>query len=101
MTIHADPHPLAGQTVIIGDNVTDPVQGTVVPGAEYIIEDWWDRVSGAPWGDCQGNFAAMHYGLRAGMNGVPPDDEVVYGKIGTFGHLVHMSEIKAPAAGRS
>lgn len=95
--IHSSPHPQAGQTVTIKDGVTDPAQGAVIGGAEYRIEDWRDRVGGGSWGEANGNPACLHYAMRIAGNGVPPDDEVVYGKIGAFGHLVHASEIKAPA----
>lgn len=93
MAIHTEPHPLAGQVVKISDGVTDPVQSAVQGGAEFKIEDWWDRISGRPWGDTQGNPACIHYSMRAAANLIPADDEVLYGKIGYFGHLVHVSEI--------
>jgi hypothetical protein len=38
-----------------------------------------------------GNPAALNYAARG--VGLPIDDEVVYGKIGAFGHLVHTKEI--------
>jgi hypothetical protein len=94
MSIHPAPHPMAGQTVTIKDGVQDPAQGAVTGGAEYRLEDWWDRVGSAPWGDARGNPACLHYAMRIAGTDIPPDDEVVYGKIGPFGHLVHVSEIK-------
>lgn len=94
MPVHSNPHPLAGQKVTISENVTDPAQGAVKPGAEYRIEDWWDRVSGRSWGEADGNPACIHYAMRAASNLIPPDDEVLYGKIDGFGHLVHVSEIE-------
>lgn len=82
--MHNEVHPLAGETVQvkIGGEVHD-----------YYLEDWWDHLTGKGWGTSDGNFAAMNYGMRAGQSGLPWDDEVVYGKIGAFGHLVHVSEI--------
>lgn len=97
MTIHADAHPLAGQDAEIVDGATDPVQGAVIGGAEYRIEDWWDRVGGGSWGNAQGNPACLQYAMRAAANSLPLDDEVLYGKIGSSGHLVHVSEIKTSA----
>jgi len=91
--IHAEPHPLAGKTVTLNDNAKDPVRGIVMPGEQFRIEDYWDRLMGKSWGVCDGNPAALQYALRAGMTGLPVDDEVVYGKIGAFGHLVHVSEL--------
>lgn len=93
--MHEIEHPLAGQIVKIKDGVTDPVQNQVVGGAEYRVEDWWDHLTGGSWRTAQGNMAAMQYATRAGLTGLPPDDEVVYGKIGAFGHLVHVSELEA------
>jgi hypothetical protein len=92
--IHDEPHPLAGQVVTISEGVTDPAQSAVKPGAKFKVEDWWDRVSGRPWGQAKGNPACIHYAMRAAANLLPPDDEVVYGKIDCFGHLVHVSEIE-------
>jgi hypothetical protein len=44
--------------------------------------------------DCDGNPACLIYALRSGLMGLPTDDEVLYGKVGIFGHLVHISEIE-------
>jgi len=93
MALHPEAHPLAGQTVTIREGVTDPAQGAVVGGAHYRLEDWWDRITGKSWGDSRGNPACLQYAMRAVANGLFPDDEVVYGKVGAFGHLVHVSEI--------
>ena len=94
MTIHNEPHPLAGQTVKLREGVTDPARGIVVGGVEFDLEDWWDRLDGGSWMFAEGNPAAMQYAMRSGMGGsLPIDDEVVYGKIGRFGHLVHVSEL--------
>lgn len=87
------PEVVRDQIVTIAEGVTDPVQGAVVPGAQYRIEGYWDDLTGKSWMFSDGNPAAMHYGFRAGMNSLPTDDNVLYGKIGNFGHLVHVSEI--------
>ncbi len=84
-----------GTTVRIRDGVTDPAQGAVVPGAEYRIEDLWIKIAGKSWGDSTGNPACLQYAMRAAANHLPLDDNVLYGKIGAFGHLVHVSEIEA------
>ena len=82
--IHSDPHPQAGQTVTVDiGNGPQP----------YRIEDWWDRVSGGSWMNATGNPAALNYAMRSAGR-TPIDDEVVYGKAGSFGHLVHVTEIK-------
>lgn len=86
----------------IREGVIDPIQGQVVGGATFRVEDWWDSISGGTsWGDSVGNPAAIQYGFRAGFNGLPGDDEVLYGKIEketefgivSLGHIVHVSEL--------
>jgi hypothetical protein len=63
-------------------------------GSDYTVEDWWDRVAGKSWMNCDGDPACWAYAVRS--VGVPIDNEVLYGKIGAFGHLVHISEIEQP-----
>lgn len=98
MTLHNESHPLAGQTVkVIFKGEGHPqINASKNTPFEYTIEDYWDRLTGRSWGMSDGNPAAIVYGLRAGMNQLPWDDEVVYGKIGGLGHLVHVSEIINP-----
>jgi hypothetical protein len=64
---------------------------------EYRVEDWWDRLAGGSWMFADGNPAAVTYALRSALsaNPVPVDDEVLYGKIGPFGQLVHISEVQS------
>jgi len=79
-------HPLAGKTVRLKKVLDD---------AEFVIEDWWIRVSGQSWMDPIDpvNPAALQYALRVDLARLPFDDQVVYGKVGGFGVLVHESEI--------
>jgi hypothetical protein len=93
--MHEQAHPLAGQMVELNGKAGDLMQGEVEPGAQFRIEDWADRVFQNTWQAASmfGNWAAKHYGLRAQANGLPIDDEVLYGKIGALGHVVHVSEI--------
>lgn len=76
--VHQKPHPLAGQTAVLPDGVGDPVRNMVIAGEEFRVED----------------YAAMQYAMRIGLlcDQIPPDN-VVYGKIGAFGHLVHVTEL--------
>ena len=88
-------HALAGQTVTLR-SAADPIQGAVVTGAKYRVEDYWTTISGGL--DVRtsaeyGNWAAINYVNRAALVGLPDDGEVVYGKIGTLGHIVHVSEL--------
>lgn len=87
--IHGEQSPLAGKTVVLKDDVQD------LAGAEYRVEDWWDRVGGGSWMTAVGNPAALNYAMRAGIAGLPLDNRVLYGKVGSFGHLVHESEIES------
>ena len=88
-----DTSPLAGRTVRIAGTAKHP-QVPDFGGSEFRVEDWWENVGGKSWQACEGNPACMVYGIRSGLSGLPLDDEVLYGKIGPFGHLVHYSEIE-------
>lgn len=91
---HTEPHPLAGKTVRLNDKASDSMRGIVVEGAEFRIEDWvFGRMGDRSWMDMHGNPAALWYSARAGLSDLPIDDEVVYGKIGSYGHMVHVSEL--------
>lgn len=48
---------------------------------------------GQSWMFMTGNPAAIIYGMRVGVAGLPLDNEVVYGKVDGLGHMVHVSEI--------
>lgn len=87
---HKEQHPLAGKTVRLALKKDGP---NVKSGDAFRIEDWWDRIVGKSWGVCDGNPACLHYAMRSGFGGLPPDDEVVYGKVGAYGHLIHASEL--------
>ena len=105
--MHTESHPLANKTVILNETTRPSMPGIdkalglmplddVVdpnPGVEYWIEDWWDKLTGKSWMDSDYNPAALKYALRGGMGELPIDDDVVYGKIGSYGHLVHVSEL--------
>jgi hypothetical protein len=93
--IHTQSSELAGKTVKIKENVTHP-QYPTFGGSEFRVEDWWDRVSGKSWMYSNGNPACLFYAMRSAMQNpiLPNDDEVLYGKVGLFGSLVHISEIE-------
>lgn len=85
MSAHHQPSPQAG-VVVTAD---------IGRGEETIrIEDWWDRLSGGSWMFADGNPAALKYAMRAGLAGLPIDDQVLYGKDAhDMGHLIHVSEV--------
>lgn len=87
MTIHAERFEGAGRTFEID------IKG--IDGMYIRVEDWWDRVYGQSWMDADGNAAAMTYAIRTGLSrpDIPTDNEVVYGKVDSIGHLVHVSEL--------
>lgn len=92
---HPMPHPLAGQTVRVSFAKAPHAQLDQPSGTyDFRVEDWWDRVTGSSWMFAKGNPAALVYAVRTGFGPgrFPCDDEVVYGKIGPFGHIVHTSE---------
>lgn len=89
--LHAQRSPLAGQTVLVADHASE------IGGLTIAIEDWWDRVAGQSWMFCDGNLACLQYAMRTGLADyqVPTDNEVLYGKVGNAGVLVHLSELSA------
>lgn len=92
--IHKQPSEFAGQTVRIKSDVKHPQYE--IAGKEFQVEDWSDRVMGVSWMNATGNPAALVYAMRTGLSKkpIPTDNEVLYGKIGPFGHLIHISEIE-------
>jgi hypothetical protein len=97
MTLHSEPHALAGRTARLVAHGAD-VNGHLVEDAEIRIEDWWDRVYGRSWMSSIGNPAAIIYAMRSAVRNLPGDDEVVYGKVDGYGFLVHVTEL---SGGRS
>lgn len=95
--MHKQSSELAGKTVKISAGVIHP-QFEKFGGEDYRIEDYWDKVSGKSWvlGAEEGNMACVIYAMRVGISKLPWDDNVFYGKVGPFGHLVHQSEIELP-----
>lgn len=88
---HTEKHPLAMKRVKLKIQGSHPHITTAEP--VLLIEDWWDILTGGSWMDATGNPTALIYAFRAGIFGLPKDDEVVYGKVGAFGHLIHVSEL--------
>lgn len=80
--IHENASPLAGKTVRIA--------GGRLAGSDYVVEDWWDRVAGRSWMHCDGNPACLEYAVASRT---PIDNEVLYGKVGGAGKLIHISDI--------
>lgn len=87
---HTEPHPLSGQTVKIASGE--------FAGRDYRLEDWWDRLAGKSWMDCDGNRACLEYALRSAGGNNPFSNEVVYGKIDGAGKLMHVSDLSIPEA---
>ena len=89
------PDLVKGRTYRLNQNTVDMVRGMVVPGALFRLEGRWRDLTGRSWAASDGNPAAMHYGMRSAVrpDPLPVDDEVWYGHIGSYGHLVHESEI--------
>lgn len=86
--IHKESHPCAGVKVKV------QIEGKL---HEYRLEDWWDRVTGESWMESKDNPIAIQYAIRSSFCGLPLDNEVVYGKIGLFGHLIHVNELALPS----
>lgn len=59
------------------------------------------NVFGCSWLDANGNPAALEYALRIGFYGENNNvnlfsEDVLYGKVGYFGHLFHVNELELP-----
>jgi hypothetical protein len=80
------------QATLVSD-VNDVSVGTIAKGTEVAVEGLWTEVTGGSWMNATGNFAAMNYGLRVGLDGLPIDDKVYYGKVGGLGFLFHETEL--------
>jgi hypothetical protein len=93
--MHTTPHPFAGKTVRIKKETKHP-QVENFGGSDFKLEDWWDRVSGKSWMNSVGNPACMIYAMRSATckPPLPIDNEVVYGKVSCYGHLVHVTELE-------
>ncbi|MDZ7895345.1 MAG: hypothetical protein U5M50_10530 [Sphingobium sp.] len=78
MAIHPEPSPVAGKQLLI---IAGPYAGDTIR-----IEDWWDRVAGKSWMDCDGNPACLRYAIDR-VGSAPIDNDVLYGG----GRLVHVS----------
>lgn len=92
----------AGKTVKVKNGVGINSFGQDMSGADFTIEDWWENVSGMSWMDSNGNPAALEYAMRSALNGWKNDvpafsNDVVYGKIGPFGHIFHVNELELSA----
>lgn len=85
----------AGKTMRINDGAMTLPTGQVLSGKTIVVEDYWQNVYGATWMNSDYNPTALMYAMRAGMQGIPIDNEVVYGKVDGLGILVHVSELEA------
>lgn len=86
---HDKPHNLAGKEVMLKGSNQYWATGSV-----YRVEDWADRVFGKYVRDLSGHPASIQYMARMAHGNLPNDDEVLYGKIGWLGFVVHVTEIE-------
>ena len=63
-------------------------------GSIIKIDDWWDRMSGGSWMEWNEYAVCTIYAMRVVLNDIPSDNNVLYGKIGDSGYLVHISELE-------
>ncbi len=85
---------LKGKTVKIKDQAGLEINGQNLAGEDFIIEDLWKNMTGSSWKtQVPGNPACMLYSYRSNDLDLPDDDMVIYGKVGGFGHLLHITEL--------
>jgi len=92
--MHERQHPLAGRRVRLPDGLLLSEGDASPVNRDYYIEDWWDRVAGESWRDARGNPAVLQYAARVAANRLPSNDDVVYGKVGALGYLLHVTEVE-------
>lgn len=88
----------AGKILKIKKGTGYSSMGELLDGKEIIVEDYWMNINGRSWKNTHGSPAVLEYCVRA-LNKrtlLPMDDEVVYGKVGYYGHLLHVSELVLP-----
>ena len=90
---HQEKHPMAGKVMRI-KREAQHFQYPDFGGSEFYVEDWWDRLMNESWMNCMGNMACEAYATRSAIEDLPLDNEVVYGKVGMFGSIVHVSELE-------
>ena len=91
----------AGETVKIKSGVGCGIQCGDMSGKDFTVEDWCENVMRCSWMKANGNPAAIEYAIRhsaCGENNNVPllSNDVVYGKIGSLGHLFHVNELVFP-----
>lgn len=89
----------AGEIVKIKSGVGVSTTGQDMSGLDFVIEDWWENIAGCSWLFANGNPAAIEYAIRNACygdnNNVPLlSGDVLYGKVGPFGHLFHINELE-------
>ena len=73
------------------------VKGSLA-GNEYIVEGYWDELEGESWLDTDFRPVILQYMMRVineeHLKDYRECDEVLYGKIGRYGYIVHVNEIE-------
>ena len=86
---------LKGKTVKIKNKAGLEINGQNLAGQDFVIEDLWKNMTGSSYKEgVPGNPACMLYHYRTQDLDLPDDDMVVYGKVGMFGHLLHITELE-------
>ena len=86
----------AGKKMKVKKGAGKSLTGELLDDKEFVAEDYWINVAGESLWDCDGNPACIEYALRTTFNKyhIPIDDNVVYGKVGLYGHLFHETELE-------
>ena len=86
---HHEPSLLAGKTV--------KVRHGRLAGRDFYVEDWIDRAPGinVEWAnsDVLSSNAIFMLFLRKEIEHLPSDNNVLYGRIGSWPYAVHLSEL--------
>jgi hypothetical protein len=83
---------LAGKTVKL---VLKTANHQDIDGKEFHVEDWYQNCNGdktTHWTNLE-TWAERNYAERIQNSKVPRDSDVLYGKVGRYGYLIHITEI--------
>ena len=67
--------------------------------SSFILRTGGDRVSGKSWRGVPATVTELSYSRRVSAEGLPLDDEVVFGRIYDSGYLMHVSELPLAEVG--
>lgn len=93
-----DPNcPYSGQRFVVKRNVGYDNHGFNLGGAIFEVEGWCKNIFGDDWRNSDLFPIKVYLDRINDFNpSVPDDGQAVYGKIGMFGYIFHITELHLP-----